>query len=88
MTNNQPTRIQKTIGPHLDADPSVAQLADVPVHVVADRLGHTDPSITLRVYAHVIRQHAAGIADVFAAAVDPDEDAPEEGQDPSSVAPC
>jgi hypothetical protein len=53
MTNNQPTRVQKTIGPHVDADPSVAQLADVPVHVV-----------------------------------DPDEDAPEEGQDPSSVAPC
>jgi len=39
-------------------------LAGVPVHVVADRLGHADPSITLRVYAHVIRQHAAGIADV------------------------
>jgi len=26
----------------------------VPVHVVAARLGHADPSITLRVYAHVI----------------------------------
>jgi integrase len=35
-------------------------LAGVPVHVVADRLGHADSSITLRVYAHVIRQHAAG----------------------------
>lgn len=39
------------------------------VHVVAERLGHADPSITLRVYAHVIRQHAAGIADVFATQV-------------------
>ena len=29
-------------------------LAGVPVHVVAARLGHSDPSITLRVYAHVI----------------------------------
>ncbi len=29
-------------------------LAGVPVHVVAARLGHADPSITLRVYAHVI----------------------------------
>jgi len=28
------------------------------------------PSITVGVSAHVIRQHAAGIADVFAAAVD------------------
>jgi integrase len=30
-------------------------LAGVPVHVVAARLGHGDPAITLRVYAHVIR---------------------------------
>jgi integrase len=50
-------------------------LAGVPVHVVAERLGHADPSITLRVYAHVLRQHAAGVADVFAAAVGPDDDA-------------
>lgn len=42
-------------------------LAGVPVHVVAERLGHADPSITLRVYAHVIRQHAAGVAEIFAA---------------------
>ena len=46
-------------------------LAGVPVHVVADRLGHADPAITLRVYAHVLRQHAAGVADVFAAAIEP-----------------
>ena len=31
------------------------QLSGVPVHVVAARLGHADPAITLRVYAHVIR---------------------------------
>src|SRR5690606_30786186 len=30
-------------------------LAGVPVHVVAARLGHADPAITLRVYAHVSR---------------------------------
>lgn len=30
-------------------------LHGVPVHVVAARLGHADPSITLRVYAHIIR---------------------------------
>ena len=30
-------------------------LSGVPVHVVAARLGHADPAITLRVYAHVIR---------------------------------
>ncbi|WP_184844220.1 tyrosine-type recombinase/integrase [Kribbella solani] len=54
-------------------------VAGVPVHVVADRLGHADPAVTLRVYAHVIRQHAAGIADVFAAAVDESNDEPDEG---------
>jgi integrase len=45
-------------------------LAGVPVHVVANRLGHADPSITLRVYAHVLREQAAGVADVFAHAVE------------------
>jgi integrase len=45
-------------------------LAGVPVHVVANRLGHADPSTTLRVYAHVLREQAAGAADVFATAVE------------------
>ncbi|MCI0687042.1 MAG: site-specific integrase [Sporichthyaceae bacterium] len=45
-------------------------LAGVPVHVVANRLGHADPSITLRVYAHVLREQTAGVADVFAKAVE------------------
>jgi integrase len=44
-------------------------LAGVPVHVVAARLGHADPSITLRVYAHVIRDQLAEAADVFARAI-------------------
>lgn len=44
-------------------------LAGVPVHVVANRLGHADPAITLRVSAHLLREQAAGVADVFAAAV-------------------
>jgi integrase len=34
-------------------------LSGVPVHVVAARLGHSDPAITLRVYAHVIRSAEA-----------------------------
>ncbi|WP_338419255.1 hypothetical protein [Kribbella antiqua] len=42
----------------------------MPVHVVAERLGHADPAITLRVYAHVIRQHADEAANTFAAAGD------------------
>jgi integrase len=44
-------------------------LAGVPVHVVAARLGHADPSVTLRVYAHVIRDQVAAAADVFARSI-------------------
>ncbi len=46
-------------------------LSGVPVHVVAARLGHADPAITLRVCAHVIRsaEAAAAAADIFAQAV-------------------
>ncbi len=44
-------------------------LAGIPVHLVAARLGHADPAITLRVYAHVIRTAEAAAADVFAQAV-------------------
>jgi integrase len=40
----------------------------VPVHAVAARLGHANPAITLRVYAHVIRT-AEAAADIFAEAV-------------------
>jgi len=44
-------------------------LSGVPIHVVAARLGHADPAITLRVYAHVIRSAEAAAADIFAEAV-------------------
>nr|WP_259400736.1 tyrosine-type recombinase/integrase [Microbispora sp. H13382] len=43
-------------------------LACVPVHVVAARLGHADPSITL-VYAHVIRSAEASAAGIFARSI-------------------
>ena len=39
--------------------------AGVPVHVVASRLGHSDPAITLRVYAHVLDGQASEAAMVF-----------------------
>jgi integrase len=39
-------------------------------HVVAARLGHADPASTLRVYAHVLKEQAAGVADAFAKAVE------------------
>jgi integrase len=44
-------------------------LAGVPVHVVAARLGHADSSVTLRVYAHVIRDQIAAAADIFARSI-------------------
>ncbi|MEO3799309.1 integrase [Nonomuraea sp. B1E8] len=44
-------------------------MAGVPVHVVAAHLGHADPAIILRVYAHVIHEQAATAADVFSKAV-------------------
>jgi integrase len=46
--------------------------AGVPVHVVAARLGHADPSITLRAYAHVISEQLAEAAVIFARAVGSD----------------
>ncbi|WP_231328546.1 hypothetical protein [Actinomadura graeca] len=45
-------------------------MAGVPVHVVAARLGHADPSITLRVYAHVINQQLVEAAEIFAKRVE------------------
>jgi hypothetical protein len=56
------------------------------VHVVADRLGDADLSVTLRVSAHVIRRHAAGIADGFAAAADQGDE--EDGPEVSEGMPC
>ena len=44
-------------------------LAGEPVHVVAARLCHADPSVTLRVYAHVIQDLAPAVADTFAQAI-------------------
>ena len=37
---------------------------------MAARLAHADPAITLRTYAHVLREQAAGVADVFALAIE------------------
>ena len=39
--------------------------------MVAARLGHADPSITLRVNTHVIREQVAEAADVFAQSIPP-----------------
>ncbi len=44
-------------------------LAGAPVRVVAARLGHADPSITLRVYAHVVNEQLAEAANIFARAI-------------------
>ena len=41
-------------------------LAKVPVHVVTQRLGHANPTVTLTVYAHVLSGSQRDAADVFA----------------------
>ncbi len=51
--------------------------AGVPVHVVAARLGHADPALTLRVYAHVLQDQAVEVAGIFAAAVEAAGSSPE-----------
>ena len=52
---------------------------EVPVHVVAAPLGHREPSITLRVYAHVLDDQATGAAEVFAKAMEGEPVGPSEG---------
>jgi len=44
-------------------------VAGGPVHVVAARLGHAGAVITLRVYAHVLRENTSDVGGVFASAI-------------------
>jgi integrase len=41
-------------------------LAGVPVHVVSQRLGHANATVTLTVYAHVMPGNQRDAADLFA----------------------
>lgn len=43
--------------------------AGIPLHVVAQRLGHRDPMVTATIYAHVTNQQAENVSEVFAKAV-------------------
>ncbi|WP_166665820.1 hypothetical protein [Kribbella caucasensis] len=66
-------------------------VAGVPVHVVADRLGARGPVDHAPGLRPCDPSHAAGIADVFAAAadhVDEDQDDEDDGPDPSAGVPC
>jgi hypothetical protein len=45
--------------------PATLLLAGVPVHVVAARLGHADPAVTLRVYSPTCCVHAASVGDIL-----------------------
>jgi hypothetical protein len=40
--------------------------AGVPVHVVAQRLGHSSPALTLSIYSHVLPRQQAAAAAAFA----------------------
>ncbi|WP_368073105.1 tyrosine-type recombinase/integrase [Streptomyces sp. WMMB 322] len=59
---------------HLHA--TMLPLTGVPVHVVAVRLGHRDSSITSRVYAHVIKDQIADVAETFAQALTDNDESP------------
>lgn len=43
----------------------VMLLAGVPVHVVSQRLGHSSPVITMKIYAHVMPGNQKDAADLF-----------------------
>lgn len=44
--------------------------AGVPVHVVSQRVGHADPAMTLRVYAHVLGVQADQVTTVYGGLLD------------------
>jgi Phage integrase family len=44
--------------------------AGVPVHVVAQRLGHASPALTLSIYSHVLPRQQAAAAAAFAELVE------------------
>ena len=48
---------------------SILLSAGRPPHEVAERLGHRDATVTLQVYAQVLRERSAGLGDAFAAAI-------------------
>ena len=43
--------------------------AGTPVHTVAAMLGHADPSVTLRTYAHVLAGHADAAGSALTASI-------------------
>jgi integrase len=45
---------------------SSIRAAQVPVHVVGQRLGHASPMVTLTTYAHVMPGNQRDAADMFA----------------------
>jgi site-specific recombinase XerD len=44
--------------------------AGVPLHVVAQRLGHKDAMVTATIYAHVTNQQAQNVSEVFAKTIE------------------
>ena len=55
---------------------------------VAERLGHADPGMTLRVYSHADEERSSEAADAFSSAIAPEESDAEDTADGSgSVSP-
>ena len=53
---------------HWSATTSIAEGHDI--RTVANRLGHANPSMTMRVYAHAVESQDAPVADTLGAALD------------------
>ena len=54
---------------HFAATTSIAAGADI--RTVAGRLGHADPSLTLRIYAHAVEARDREVANILAQALAP-----------------
>ena len=58
------------LGDALGVTDGVGVATGVGVHLVKDRLGHSDISTTLRIYAHIRPEQKQEVADLFARAIE------------------
>ena len=65
MTNRKSSVAERGAIRRVATLPRTSIGAGVDVRTVAGRLGHSDPSMTLRVYAQVIEERDRAAADIF-----------------------
>src|SRR4029453_15470238 len=62
--------------------------AGVPVHVVAQRLGHASPALTLSIYSHVLPRQQSEAAAEFAKLIDGSDGGQQADDEPSAAFPA